>query len=464
MPDYDARQSYRIPPVSTIEALVDALNMQFGMISDRLDQLEGRRGTPEFYADIQLRNNKIKGLSPGTSSGEALTADLPSNSGLAAQSTGLTVAASNGITIDSTGVAVAPYHGISVSSDGVTVVPGTGVSVSESGVAVAQTVYDEISSKADSNQTFYIGTTATAINRASSAQALTGISSVTGSSAASGTLTLESTSSVTKGKIVMGSSAYDEYSNRLGIGTDSPDTELDIYGDCMLRGVLAVGGASPVDNVTIQSQIDETNPPNNTHRIYVVSKPTYTGNETVEENNSGVSLYLRPVIGSGHTNSGEIVANRFDSMRNINGVDADDNGTLSKLYGIRVLYGHYNENTSASPSTTLSYGIHILPYHATGNITGMYDIFLANPVTGGSFINRWGIYQQNTSNNRLNGNVGIGKDPSYELDVDGTINATTIIGDLQGNADTATIAHMYGTGDPPDPTGIPEGTLYLKHS
>jgi len=53
----------------------------------------------------------------------------------------------------------------------------------------------------------------------------TGVSggqSVVGGTAASNSLTLSSTSNATKGKILFGTSAYDEVNNRLGIGTASP--------------------------------------------------------------------------------------------------------------------------------------------------------------------------------------------------------------------------------------------------
>ena len=49
-----------------------------------------------------------------------------------------------------------------------------------------------------------------------------------GSGLASGTLTLQSTSNATKGKILFGTSAYDEVNNRLGIGTTSPAFDFDL--------------------------------------------------------------------------------------------------------------------------------------------------------------------------------------------------------------------------------------------
>jgi hypothetical protein len=62
-----------------------------------------------------------------------------------------------------------------------------------------------------------------------------------GSGLASGTLTLASTSNATKGKILFGTSAYDEVNNRLGIGTTSPGVALDIIGTGSISNLLTCG-------------------------------------------------------------------------------------------------------------------------------------------------------------------------------------------------------------------------------
>lgn len=64
---------------------------------------------------------------------------------------------------------------------------------------------------------------------------------VGGSFESGGNLTLQSTSHATKGKILFGTSAYDEVNNRLGIGTVSPLTKLDVNGS-----VRATGSATSV--------------------------------------------------------------------------------------------------------------------------------------------------------------------------------------------------------------------------
>lgn len=64
---------------------------------------------------------------------------------------------------------------------------------------------------------------------------------IEGSTAASGTLTLISTSNATKGKILFGTSAYDEVNNRLGIANASPSYPLDVTGQARVTTQLGVG-------------------------------------------------------------------------------------------------------------------------------------------------------------------------------------------------------------------------------
>ncbi|HBE43385.1 MAG TPA: hypothetical protein DDW27_19730, partial [Bacteroidales bacterium] len=66
--------------------------------------------------------------------------------------------------------------------------------------------------------------------------------SVIGAKSPGGTLRLESTDNSTKGKILFGTSAYDESTNRLGIGNSSPSVALDITGDLVATGDATIGG------------------------------------------------------------------------------------------------------------------------------------------------------------------------------------------------------------------------------
>jgi hypothetical protein len=66
------------------------------------------------------------------------------------------------------------------------------------------------------------------------------LSGVYGGTTASASLTLGSTSNATKGKILFGTSAYDEVNNRLGIGTTSPVGIQELYQSTIGVGTISV--------------------------------------------------------------------------------------------------------------------------------------------------------------------------------------------------------------------------------
>ncbi len=66
---------------------------------------------------------------------------------------------------------------------------------------------------------------------------------ITGDTAAGGNLTLSSTNNAAKGKIVFGNSAYDEKSNRLGIGTNTPGALLHLNNATAGQKSLIIQGA-----------------------------------------------------------------------------------------------------------------------------------------------------------------------------------------------------------------------------
>jgi hypothetical protein len=73
---------------------------------------------------------------------------------------------------------------------------------------------------------------------------------VQGSTSASGTLRLSSTSNATKGKILFGTSAYDEANNRLGIGTASPSCMLNV-----VAGTIVDSGNAMLVTATMPTTI-----------------------------------------------------------------------------------------------------------------------------------------------------------------------------------------------------------------
>ncbi len=66
-----------------------------------------------------------------------------------------------------------------------------------------------------------------------------------GSTVSSGILTLGSTSDVIKGKIIFGTSAYNEVNDRLGIGTNTPFAKLHVVGSTIITQNVGIGTLSP---------------------------------------------------------------------------------------------------------------------------------------------------------------------------------------------------------------------------
>ena len=50
-----SKQVYRINSLDILD-----INFQMQSISDRLDAIEGRRGLPEIYSELDMKSNKIK--------------------------------------------------------------------------------------------------------------------------------------------------------------------------------------------------------------------------------------------------------------------------------------------------------------------------------------------------------------------------------------------------------------------
>jgi len=58
------RQHYRIVNPSSLEDLANQLNTILVHISERLDEMQGYRGTPQFQADVDLDGHNL--LNVGT--------------------------------------------------------------------------------------------------------------------------------------------------------------------------------------------------------------------------------------------------------------------------------------------------------------------------------------------------------------------------------------------------------------
>src|ERR1017187_2118128 len=156
------------------------------------------------------------------------------------------------------------------------------------------------------------------------------------------------------------------------------------------------------------------------------------------------------ILPNGITNSGQVTGYYAESFRNYdeNGTGhhtTSDNGTLSGLYGERLLFGHYNTDLSALPITSNVYGIFLYPYAQTGTITNMYDLYLYSKNGSATITNHWGIYQVDASiKNYLGGKTGVGvTSPDSTFQVNGGLKFVTgrqgagkvLTSDANGGAD-----------------------------
>ena len=120
--------------------------------------------------------------------------------------------------------------------------------------ALSSTDWSTFNSK-ESALTFSTGLTRT--TNTITANLSTGVSggqSVIGGTASGNNLTLSSTSNATKGKILFGTSGYDEVNNRLGIGTTVPPTQMAIVN----AGIAVLNGGSFSDS-TLQLRHNNEN-------------------------------------------------------------------------------------------------------------------------------------------------------------------------------------------------------------
>jgi hypothetical protein len=64
------RQAYIIPSTNTIDDLVREINQKLSFLMDRLDQMEGYRGTPSFHSNVEMNSNRITEIGPAEDPGD----------------------------------------------------------------------------------------------------------------------------------------------------------------------------------------------------------------------------------------------------------------------------------------------------------------------------------------------------------------------------------------------------------
>src|ERR1017187_2126558 len=170
----------------------------------------------------------------------------------------------------------------------------------------------------------------------------------------SGTISI-GTSTATS--IMIGNSnATTSFLGNVGIGTTG-------------QGYLLNVGTSTMSNFIVGSA--QSNMPDWTQ---ITADGEWTQSTTSYTEEFGMTSLAYGNVNSGVTQNGQNTAYYGESFRNYFG--SGDNGTLSNLFGGRLLYGHYGYNPSSSPQTNNVYGLFLYPYAQSGNISSMYDLYL----------------------------------------------------------------------------------------
>jgi surface protein len=137
-------------------------------------------------------------------------------------------------------------------------------------------------------------------------------------------------------------------------------------------------------------------------------------NITTSGNRTSVGSYtiVNSLVNNGIVNSGASFGAQILNLRNL---FTDDSGGLSGLYGMTISYGHA-DSRAQNPTTDFAVGLSVSALATSGIINRAYDILIGG--SGNNATNHWGIYQSNTFDNYLGGNLGLGTiTPTKKLDI-----------------------------------------------
>lgn len=229
--------------------------------------------------------------------------------------------------------------------------------------------------------------------------------SVVGGTASGNNLTLSSTSNATKGKIIFGTSAYDEVNNRLGLGTTSPSYILD----------ATSSGTSGPGYSLIRTQTAINNSDMGDAALYL--------NHSISGSGAGTELVSRVLD---FRNSNSWTSGTVSNLRVFNiASSTQTNTTTTNIDQI------YIESGTANGTVTSNRAIYISGLQGT-NKAG----FVCNALTGSnrSMIllgtasiptGAWSIYSSSADKSYFNGNllIGTATDAGFKLDVNGTARA-----------------------------------------
>lgn len=229
---------------------------------------------------------------------------------------------------------------------------------------------------------------------------ISGGSTLVGGTAASETLTFSTTSHATKGKIIFGTSAYDEANNWLGIGTTSPAYRFDLtrtfvsgttntYRGANFLLTATTGGAVSSYAGYFSNQVQGV-ASDGRYGVYAeaTSAAASTGNGT------SYGIYGKTLAGNtGYGVYGEANGNGSASRTwvGVRGVATNYSGTSTNAYG-----GWFS--IDAQTTTTIGRGIYVnLAYSSTKNTTNDYYIDAANNGTSVWSVRGTGLMSVGTS-------------------------------------------------------------------
>jgi len=178
---------------------------------------------------------------------------------------------------------------------------------------------------------------------------------------------------------------------------------------------------------------------------------------TTDGTHNQIGLYseLFNYVNATKTNSGTVQGASFWALRAAIAA-TDDDGTLAALHGLRIVYGHDSTDSDMAGTTTVCYGLGLLPYGRKGTITTRYDLYIAAALTGGTVTNDWTIYSDHTANSYLAGRLLVG---THVFDAD------TVELKVSGSAEVASGDYYYVGAPATNDSwrhGISSGSLVLQ--
>lgn len=280
---------------------------------------------------------------------------------------------------------------------------------------------------AGASYTFSTGLTdASSTITANLSTGVSGGQSVVGGTASGNGLTLSSTSNATKGKILFGTSAYDEANNRLGIGTASPTYPItNTYSDAGTGTIIG-----------FHNNITSTPASNKAAATYGASYQLTIAGSNYNLNALG---FQSQVLLTG-TNSSNIIKGFLAR------VSSSGTGAANSITGGEI----YLEHGSSGIIASAAYGLRIIDLVNSGTINNTYAIRIDDITTGTQSNQAYGIYQTDVNaRNYFGGTFGVGTTSPDRLfhveNSDAVTNAVTYANRFS-HITSGTAAANFGTG------------------